>query len=207
MRINAKFLATALAVLPVSGLVAVSPATAQAASEADAQRAGQFIDKLAGGAFDVVRTGSADSAATKRKLRGMLAENFDVGYIGQYLIRRHRKDISQAQFRAYMNVFPDWVVETYTNNIFAFKDSDLRILRAVPEGNRGDISVYSRVTPKSGAPIDAIWQIRKDGNEYKIRNMKVSGVNMALTQEQDFNAYINKNGFDALVDLMKRRIS
>ena len=212
MNIKSKFLAVALAAAtPLAGasliMGAATPAAAQAASDADAKRAGAFIDELAGGTFGVIRSGDANSGATKAKLRGMLAKNFDVDYIGQYLIRRHRSDLSDAQFRNYMAVFPDWVVATYTNNLFAFKDSELKVLRAVPAGSRGDIEVYSRVTPPSGAPIDAVWQVRKDGNGFTIRNLKVSGVNLTLTQEQDFNAYINKNGFDALVDLMKRRVS
>ncbi|MEE4350253.1 MAG: ABC transporter substrate-binding protein [Pacificimonas sp.] len=190
-----------------AALVAAAPAYAQAASDADAARAGEFIDGLANQAFQVVRSGSANSDATKTELRALLAENFDVSYIGQYLIRRHRGDVDQGQFRAYMQVFPSWVVETYTNNLFAFKDSDLRIIRAVPAGSRGQVEVYSRVTSPSSAPIDAVWLLSPDGNGWKIRNLTVSGVNMAITQEQDFNAYINKNGFDALVDLMKRRVS
>lgn len=205
---NKTFAALLLASLAApAAFLAPTPAAAQAASEADAQRAGQFIDGLAGEAFDVIRAGNPESAATKQKLRQLLASNFDVDYIGQYLIRRHRDDISADQYRAYMQVFPGWVVETYTNNLFAFRDADLEVVRAIPSGNRGDIEVYSRVVPTDGAPVDAVWQIRKDGNDFTIRNMKVSGVNLTLTQEQDFNSYINRNGFDELVALMRRRVS
>ncbi|MBZ6379975.1 hypothetical protein B5C34_14195 [Pacificimonas flava] len=190
-----------------AAFLAPTAVSAQAASEADAQRAGQFIDSLANEAFGVIRSGSANSAATKTELRKLLAENFDVNYIGQYLIRRHQRDIDQSQMRAYMEVFPAWVVETYTNNLFAFKDAELNVIRAVPSGSRGQVEVYTRVTSPGQAPIDAVWLVSPDGNSYKIRNLTVSGVNMAITQEQDFNAYISKNGFDALVDLMKRRVS
>ena len=207
MRLKTKFLAAAFAALPLVATMPLAPAAAQAASDADAQAAGQFIDNLANDAFTVIKSGDPESRATKTELRSMLAENFDVQYIGQYLIRRHKDDITKQQYDAYMQVFPSWVVETYTNNLFAFRDANLNVIRAVPSGSRGDIEVYTRVQPASGAPIDAVWQVRKVGSDYKIRNMKVSGVNMALTQEQDFNSYISRNGFDALVSLMKRRVS
>ena len=49
-----------------------------------------------------------------------------------------------------------------------------------------------------------IWAIEKvAGPKYLISNVTVSGVNLALTQEADFSAYIAKNGFDALVSFMK----
>jgi phospholipid transport system substrate-binding protein len=36
-----------------------------------------------------------------------------------------------------------------------------------------------------------------------VNNLTVSGINLSLTQEADFNAYIEKNGFDALVTFLK----
>ncbi|MGB7406733.1 MAG: ABC transporter substrate-binding protein [Pacificimonas sp.] len=198
-------IAIALAAMAVPFALTAAPVYAQAATDAEAEAAAAFIDGLAEDAFAVIRSGDPKNKATQDELRGMLAENFDVRYIGQYLIRRHRNDITADQYRAYMNVFPKWVVATYTNNLFAFNDSRLEVIRAIPRGTRGDIEVFTRVIPKSGSPIDAIWQLRKQDDEFLIRNLKVSGVNMALTQEQDFNAYIGRKGFDALVDLMTRR--
>jgi|TARA_R100000501_G_scaffold13654_5_gene25069 phospholipid transport system substrate-binding protein len=209
MKFHKPFIAAALVSMaaPLSILVA-TPASAQAATDSDTKAASAFIDGLAEDAFGVIRSGDAQSPQTQEELRKMLASNFDVNYIGQYLIRRHRQDISDTQYREYMKVFPQWVVATYTNNLFAFEDSELSVTRAVPRGSRGDVEVYTRITPKSGNPVDAVWQVRKKGsNDFKIRNLKVSGVNMALTQEQDFNAYISRNGFDGLVTLMKKRIS
>ncbi|MBV7256520.1 ABC transporter substrate-binding protein [Pacificimonas sp. WHA3] len=209
MTIKSSAIALALAALTApAALMSAAPAYAQAASESDAKAAAKFIDTLSSEAFAVIRSGSANSPQTRAALNEMLAENFDVNYIGQYLIRRHKKDIDADQYRAYMAVFPTWVVATYTNNLFAFEDSEIRVIRAIPRGARGDVEVFTRIIPKSGSPFDAVWQLRMKGpDDFKIRNLKVSGVNMALTQEQDFNAYIGRNGFDALVALMKKRIS
>ena len=77
-------------------------------------------------------------------------------------------------------------------------------MRTAPRGNRGDVDVYTRITdPKGGKPIDAIWQV-KGGPKPLVSNITVNGVNVALTQEADFKAYIEKNGFDALVEFMKK---
>lgn len=195
----------ALVALAVPALLAPVPLAAQEASESDAKAAAGFIDSLAGEAFDVIRAGDPSSSETRATLRDMLAENFDVGYIGNYLIRRHRSSISEDQYKAYMSIFPRWVVGAYTNNLFAFKDARLNVIRAVPRGARGDIEVYTRVNPASGSPINAVWQVRKSAGEFKIRNLKVSNVNMAVAQEEDFNAFIRNRGFDALVEKMRER--
>ena len=63
---------------------------------------------------------------------------------------------------------------------------------------------FTRITdPKGGKPIDAVWQVSA-GAKPLVSNITVNGVNVALTQEQDFSAYIDKNGFDALVDFMRK---
>ncbi len=198
-------IAIALAAMAAPAMLVSTPAAAQAATDADAKAAAAFIDGLADDAFAVIREGDANSAETQATLRKMLASNFDVNYIGQYLIRRHKNAISADQYKSYMSVFPTWVVATYTNNLFAFEDSTLNVIRAVPSGTRGDLQVYTRIKPKSGSPIDAVWSLRKKGDKFLIRNLTVSGVNMALTQEKDFNSYIANNGFDKLVALMKKR--
>jgi phospholipid transport system substrate-binding protein len=64
--------------------------------------------------------------------------------------------------------------------------------------------VATRVTRPGASPIDAIWQVKKTpAGKMMINNLTVSGINLSLTQEADFNAYIEKNGFDALVTFLK----
>jgi phospholipid transport system substrate-binding protein len=50
-----------------------------------------------------------------------------------------------------------------------------------------------------------IWSLTKSGSGYKVSNLTVAGVNLALSQEADFKAYAQRNGFDALVKFMKDR--
>ena len=145
MRYSAAAIAASLSALTLSQ-VATTPAHAQAATEAEAKSAATFIDTLAGEAFDVIRAGDPSSPATKTKLRGMLAENFDVNYIGQYLIRRHKKVRSPGRSISgrICGFSPTWVVATYTNNLFAFDDCR-RLMSFAPcrRGTRGDLKVYS----------------------------------------------------------------
>jgi phospholipid transport system substrate-binding protein len=64
--------------------------------------------------------------------------------------------------------------------------------------------VVTRVTRPGSQPVEAIWQIKKTpAGGLMVNNLTVSGINLSLTQEADFNAYIQKNGFDALVAFLK----
>ncbi|MCG2841342.1 ABC transporter substrate-binding protein [Sandaracinobacter sp. RS1-74] len=194
--------------------IAVSPAAAQqaaagAATPAQQKAAGAFIDNLANQAFAVLQDKSLTRAEGRAKFRALLRANFDVDGTGLRLIRSYRAPnspikLTDAQIEAYRAALPDFVVNTYSDRLYDFATAKVSVVRTVPRGNRGDVDVYTRITdPKGGKPIDAIWQV-KAGAKPLVSNITVNGVNVALTQEADFKAYIEKNGFDALVDFMKR---
>lgn len=190
--------------------MAMIAATASAAEPADnAKAAGAFIDDLADKAFAVLRDKSNSKPEVRSKFRTLLKQHFAIDEIGNKLIRRHVRTISKPQYQAYTAAFPDYVIDTYTDNLFEFADSDLRIVRTLPRGTNGNVDVYTRVVRTDGAqPIDAIWSVKRNGDgKFQVTNLTVAGVNLSLTQEADFSAYIQKNGFDALVKFMQDKKS
>ena len=202
----------ALAILLASAAVATPAASLAAQTTAPADNgkaAGTFITELSQRAYAVLRDKSNDKNDVRAQFRKLLKENFAVTDIGNRLIRRHVRTINKQQYQAYQAAFPDYVVDTYTDNLFEFADSELKVVRTVPRGTRGTIDVYARVTRNNGAqPIDSIWTVKKNqSGKYVVDNLTVAGVNLSLTQEADFTAYIQKNGFDALVQFMRDRKS
>ena len=201
----------AIALALVSPLAA-APAAAQqtaAASPAQQKAAADFISNLAGQAFTVLQDKSLTRADARSKFRTLLRANFDVDGMGFRLIRAYRAPnspikLTDAQVSAYRAALPDFVVNTYSDRLYDFATAKVSVVRTAPRGSRGEVDVYTRITdPKGGKPIEAIWQV-KGGAKPLVTNITVNGVNVALTQEADFKAYIEKNGFDALVDFMKR---
>ncbi|MGQ5701463.1 MlaC/ttg2D family ABC transporter substrate-binding protein [Sandaracinobacteroides sp. A072] len=210
-----KTLATAIllgtAAIAMSSVAGVAPAMAQQApaTAAQQQAAGQFIDRLAGQAFAVLEDKSLSKDDARDRFRTLLRNNFTIDETGMRLIRRYRAPgspikLTPAQLEAYRKALPDFLVNTYSDRLYDFATAKVTVVRTAPRGNRGDVDVYTRITdPKGGKPIDAIWQV-KSGLKPLVANITVNGVNVALTQEADFNAYIERNGFDALVDFMRK---
>lgn len=203
-------LALALAApLTLSASPAVAQTTAAAATPAQQKAAADFINNLAGQAFDVLRDKSLTRDQARAKFKALLRSNFDIDATGLRLIRAYRAPsspvkLTDAQVNAYRAALPDFLVNTYSDRLYDFASSKVTVVRTAPRGSRGEVDVFTRITdPKGGKPIDAIWQV-KSGSKPLVSNITVNGVNVALTQEADFKAYIEKNGFDALVDFMRK---
>ena len=188
-----------------------APAFAQAAAASPAQQkaAADFIAGLSEQAFAVLRDKNLTRAEGRSKFRTLLRANFDLEGTGMRLIRSYRSPAStikltDAQVQAYRAALPDFLVNTYSDRLYDFASSKVNVVRTTPRGNRGDVDVVTRITdPKGGAPIEAIWQVKASAKPV-VSNIVVNGVNIALTQEADFKSYIERHGFDALVDFMKR---
>lgn len=190
---------------PVALIALAGPAAAQVAATAQSQAAASaFINKLSNDAFGVLRNKSLTRDAARAQFRTLLRQNFAITEIGNRLIRTQRARITPAQLQAYQAALPDFIVNTYADRLYDFSDARVQVVRTLPLGTRGDVNVVTRITRPSGSPIDATWSVRPAGAGMQVTNLTVNGVNVALTQEADFKAYINKNGFDALVAFMRR---
>ena len=146
---------------------------------------------------------SLSKSQVRAKFRVMLRQVFDLDDIGNRLIRRYRNQISPAQYAAYQAALPDFAINAYSDRLYNYASADVTPVRTVPHGSRGDLDVYSRVSTPGKAPFDAIWTVRPAGGSFQVLNLTISGINLSLTQEQDFSAYIAKNGFDPFVAFLK----
>ncbi len=198
--IKPAFAALLLSALPLP-LLGIAPATAQQAP-ADEAAAARFIESLASDAFAVLRDESLSKADARTKFRKLLQENVALRPIGQRLIRKQRDSVTPAQMEAYNAAFPEFILNAYADRLYDYQDATIKVIRANPRGPFTD--VQTRVQRPGSQPVDAIWQVRKTPNgRYLVNNLTVSNINLSITQEADFNAYIQKNGFDALVAFLK----
>lgn len=182
------------------------PATAQMAMpkgpNASGTAASGFVEKLATDAFALLRDTSVSKAEARTRFRTMLQQNVALGDIGNRLIRRQRATLSPAQYQAYQAALPEFVLNAYAERLYNYSQATVKTVRTVPRGTMTD--VYTRVSRPGSQPLDAIWQVKAGpSGKLVINNLTVSGINLSLTQEADFNAYIQQNGFDALVTRLK----
>ncbi|MDB5662783.1 MAG: toluene tolerance family protein [Sphingomonas bacterium] len=194
-------LRTTLAAAALSVAAITLPVLAPAQAAVNDQQPGPFVDTLSDAAFAALRTGN--KAAARTQFRTLLSQYFAVDAIGERLIRRWSAKITPAQRAAYKAAFPNFIVGSYADRLFDYARADLKVIRTVPQGNSA--AVMTQVVKPGASPVTAIWTVDKVGGGYKVSNLTVAGINLAVTQSADFDAYIQKNGFDKLVAFMNAR--
>jgi len=174
--------------------------SAPASAAVDNRDPGRFVESLAVTGFAQLK---GDRAKARGQFRGLLSQHFAVDSIGDKLIQRWRPTLKPGQVQAYKAAFPSFIVGTYADRLYDYADASVKVVRVQNQG--ATAAVLSQVTRPGARPVQAIWTLVKVGPGYKVSNLTVNGVNLSLAQRADFDSYVQRNGFDALVAFMRRR--
>lgn len=181
--------------LPQSG---VSPALIQPVSDAALKGSQEFIDRVAKTAIGFLGDESIGQDQRIAEFRKLLRNNFDMQTIGKFALGPYWKQATPAQQAEYQKLFETMVVEVYSNRFSEYKNQKLDVVSAAPEG-KSDVMVTSYIVPEGGGDKFRVdWRVRNKSG-YKIVDVVVEGVSMALTQRSDFASVIERGGGDIAV--------
>jgi len=192
----------ALAVVAALGLAALPGAGARA--QTDPQGAAQFIQWMAEQALTTLRTPGVTLEQREANFRQLMRTGFDIEFIGRFVLGRAYQGATAEQRSDYHQLFGEYLVKTYSRRLGGYSGETFTIVGAQPAGDQ-DALVRTRIDRPSGPPIMADWRVRVIGNQFKIIDVMVEGVSMALTQRQDFAAVVQNGGLGALNAQLRAR--
>jgi phospholipid transport system substrate-binding protein len=184
-------------------LIALSAAPARAAP-ADA---GAFIADLGRQAIQILQ-GGAETPQRKAAFAKLFTQDFDVPAIGKFVLGRYWNMSSREQQNQYIQLFGQYVVTIYAERFSNYSGEQFKVT-----GSRADdpaTATVSSVIIRSdgGPPIHVDWQVAHEGDGFKITNVVVENLSMALTQRQEFASIIDRNGGNvgALIDMLRQKV-
>ena len=183
-------------------LVGALPGAARAASDPTG-----FIADLGARAINVL-TSTSSETERERQFRGLFEEGFDVNEIARFVLGPYWRTATDAQRAEFIKLFEDYVVHAYTVRFNAYAGQQLKVLGARPEGDNAWVVQSQIALPNSNQPpVRVDWRVTKHGDTYKIADVTVEGVSMALTQRQEFASVIQRNGgqLEALLKVLREK--
>ncbi len=166
--------------------------------------AARFMDWLAVEAIAVLRRKSDSLEQREAALRQLLAQAFDVAFIGRFVLGRYWRKITAEERQDYLAVFSEFILKTYSRRLGGYSGEAFTIIGAKPAGKK-DIMVKTNIQRPSGPPIKAHWRLRVTDRRYRIIDVSVEGVSMALTQRAEFAAVMRNHGITGLLQALRLR--
>jgi phospholipid transport system substrate-binding protein len=186
-------------------LLGVAAIAAPAPSRAADDPAG-FISDLGQRTVQVLAS-KISEGEREAQFRAIFDEGFDVPAISRFVLGNYWRIATEEQRRAFVTLFETYVVHAYAVRFNEYSGQQLKVTSARAEGEDSAL-VQSLIAQPSGAPpLRVDWRVAKTDKGFKINDVVVEGVSMAVTQRQEFSSVIQRNGgeIDALLKLLRAK--
>ncbi len=187
-----------LAAAPAGGRADV-PATSTA-------EAAKFVQTLGDRAVALFANYTpAEAAKSREEFRQIFDQGFDLELISRFVLGSAWRTATPDQKAQYRQLFDDWVLDTYSRRIGAYKGETFKVTGSEPIAGT-DAIVETEIIRNDGPPLKAAWRVRDIDGKLKIIDVVVEGISMALTQRQEFASEIQHKGLDGLIRDLKARV-
>ncbi|HUC10764.1 MAG TPA: ABC transporter substrate-binding protein [Stellaceae bacterium] len=151
----------------------------------------QFISSLGDQALQVVRGNMAPSEKLTY-FHETLNRDFDMPEISRFVLGPYWRVATPFQHQEFIRLLSDDLVRFYRGHFTRYEGETFRVTGSRPDP-AGTI-VTSEILRPNGAPIEVDWQLRAQGGLYKISDVIIDGVSMALSERETFARQIRATG-------------
>jgi phospholipid transport system substrate-binding protein len=180
-----------LAKIITAALVMVAGILTAAGPAAAGENPVDFIRTMGNQGLAVIRSNAAmDQKAAY--FHQLLRQDFDLTDISRFVLGPYWRVASEAQRQEFRGLLEDHIVRFYGRQFGESGGESLRVT-----GSRVDaagVIVMSQIIRPQGPPIEVDWRLEANDGRYKISDVIVDRVSMALSQRSEFAAIIQRNG-------------
>lgn len=172
------------------------------ASESDPRN---FLTALVREATTLLSDDGLDRTERAAAFRNLLRRDFDVAAVSRFVLGRYWRRASSPERAEFTQLFEDYIVAIYGRRLGGNLDNALKITGHRPDGPKGAI-VHSEFGPnndgsnvsnngvKNGIIIKLEWRLRRRAEGWRVVDIMVEGVSMALAQRSEFATVIRGTG-------------
>ncbi|MDH3474955.1 MAG: ABC transporter substrate-binding protein [Rhodospirillales bacterium] len=196
------FAAAATMVLSVLLLTA---GTARAGA-ATADDPGAFLSGFAQRAVAMLADQSLSEERRREAFRELLTSGFDVELIGRFALGRFWNHANEAERREYRRLFEEFVIATYARRLGGYSGETLKVGASRDLSEKGVIVDSQIIRPKD-PPVNVEWRLRRADSGWRIVDIVVEGISMAVAQRSEFASVITNNGgtVEGLLKVLRKK--
>ncbi len=200
----------AVAVVAVLGWTA--PVVARAVPDDRTGQAAAFIQSLGADLLAIkaeaeAEAGGGAAAVRSAGLDGLIRRGFDLDLTSQLVLGKYWNRASQAHRQAFNELFAQYLVHSYARHLKAYRIETLEIVSSNPVA-KSDFLVETRVEGAQGNDsANPVWRLRLQDGGFKIIDVRVDGISLALTERSQFGSVIRQNGLDGMLLALRKQVA
>jgi phospholipid transport system substrate-binding protein len=140
------------------------------------------------------------------RFQELFHQDFDVPTIARFVLGRYWRLATPAQRQEFVRLFFQYTILTYSNRLGEYSGEQFHVTGSRPDGD-GSI-VTSEIIRPNAPPTKVDWRLNSTDGTYKITDVIVDGISMAVTQRSEFASVIQRHGgqLQGLLALLRQKI-
>jgi phospholipid transport system substrate-binding protein len=189
-------------------LVTAPRASAQAGLTEDP---GEFLESLGHRAIQTLSDTTVPMATRENEFRILFDKGFDVPTIARFVLGRYGRQASAEQRATFAEVFQEVIVQRFLPLFSGTTREFFIIARIQQDKKRPHIHTVTTkviVDRSKGTTSDVLWRLGQREETFKILDVVVEGVSMAISLRSEYGSVLKQHGsdLDLLIALLRRKL-
>jgi phospholipid transport system substrate-binding protein len=151
------------------------------------------ITNLGNRALEVLGNKNTTPAERVARFQELFRQDFDVPGIARFVLGRYWKTATPEQQEEFVKLFEGYIALVYSNQLAAYMGETLKVTGSRVDGD-GAVVASEIIRPSGAPPVRVDWHLTDRNGSYKIRDVTVDGISMAVTQRSEFASVIQRSG-------------
>jgi phospholipid transport system substrate-binding protein len=171
----------------------------------------QLVQKVTEEVLLAIKSDKQLAAGDKQKAL-KLAEEKVLPYIDfeestRLAVGRAWSQATPEQRKKLVAEFRNMLVRTYSNAIESYEGQTLKVLpsRGGKQDAKDEATVRAQFVRAGGKPLPIEFQMRKNGETWKVFDIAVEGISLVLTYRSEFDAVVKQEGVDGLIKRLTQK--
>jgi phospholipid transport system substrate-binding protein len=190
----------------LTGFVLILGALGAPAAVGAAPDPAAVINNLGNRALEVLGNKNTTPAQRYARFHQLFVEDFDVPGIARFVLGRYWKSATPEQQQEFLKLFEDYIVLVYSNQLAAYSGENFKVTGSRVDGE-GAMVASEIIRPSGAPPVKVDWHLTDRNGAYKISDVMVDGISMAVTQRSEFASVIQRSGghIDGLIAQLRQK--
>ena len=164
---------------------------------AENQEPSKWVENISNRALIILGDNSIDEKNKIELLENIFIESLDIKRISLFILGPYRRNLKKSESSQYFNAIKDFISKVYAKRLSSYSSGNIKVIKIEQRGKRGVI-VSSLITFNDRPnPISIDWWIVNNlTSQFKVFDIRISGIWMAQEQRSTFTSYLSKNNGD-----------
>lgn len=177
-----------------------------------AENAGDFLVTFGEQAAEQLKDSTLSQEEREARFRALLNEAVDLEAIAKFVLGRHWRRASAEERADFFTAFEDVTLQRFlplfTRSKGENRGESFDVQEVRKSSSAADqVFVHTQLQRPDGPPVQLVWRLRERDGAFKVLDVSIEGISMALTLREEYGSVIRqKGGVGPLVDLIRQKL-